>query len=419
MSATRTQRRSSSQVYEEDPSSSLGRLNLEPESDVHSSDDDFQSDDEGGSSAPRFTFPTSPPQIDSLSLPSPIFGRSFVDLLSPLPPAPTPSTSQGVGGPSTSRPPSRLRTTSAISRNGVAERSSEMTLNFSNPRPEADVRVRKVGRKDEEPFISMFPDEQLEYGGSNPEDWRSEDWADLERFLKKRGYKVDGPAGRNNIPAVRESDSLALHLQLVPIDDISYELDVLEHLASAGVRSSAKSHGILATVPTIGIVPLSEEWTAVLTERWEALDCVEPASFPTFAKDIIGSVSFLHSNHIAHLSLSPDSIAHSPASNRWTLTSFISAIQGDPLAKRPLRVTGAPLQDTPAGYSAPEQSDEVPYDPFAADSFSLGKILLSVAVVSGVDTKPLKALLDGLSDVDPKLRTRPSAALACLKVLYP
>ena len=79
------------------------------------------------------------------------------------------------------------------------------------------------------------------------------------------------------------------------------------------------------------------------------------------------------------MSLSPTSVAYSAPLGRWTLTSFALAIQGDPLAKRPTKVTGASAQ--PDGYGAPEMSDEVPYDPFACDLYALGRILSSVAAV--------------------------------------
>ena len=247
-----------------------------------------------------FKLPASPPQLESLTLPSPIFGRSFVDLLAPAPPATPPSPSPalpahyaaanaGLGLSASTRGPSRLRANSNVGRR-------EPTLVFSSPRAQADRRVRRDGR-DEEPFIGAFPDDDaLELPTAEPEDWKNGQWKDLKLFLQRRGYAVDGGAGsvrlrdrrgvavwgantstlsccgiQSQVLGGRLSDGLKLHLALVPIDDVSYELDVVEHLASAGVRSAARAHGVLAAVPTVGIIPICEDWTAVLTERWEPL----------------------------------------------------------------------------------------------------------------------------------------------------
>ncbi|KAL8277241.1 hypothetical protein RQP46_010310 [Phenoliferia psychrophenolica] len=421
-----------------DLSTTLGQLDLGFDDDNGLSSD---SDDEhGASSLPTFKLPASPPQLDSLTLPSPIFGRSFVDLLEPLPasppsPSPGPAASTGLGlGAASTRAPSRLRSGSAVSRTSPFDqqqqqyqsqpRQREPTLIFSNPRAEADRRVRKEGatgtQREEEPFIGAFPDhDAIDLGVEAPSEWIEEEWIELASFLARRGYKIEGEPAGSKVLATRQSDNLKLFLRLVPIDDISYELDVVEHLASAGVRSAARAHGVIAAVPTVGIIPVSEDWTAVFTERWSPLASVDRAAFPTFARDVVGAVSFLHSNHIAHLSLSPASVAHSTALARWTLTSFVSSIQGDPLAKRPTKVTGLSLPNTPPGYGAPEMSDDVPYDPFAVDLFALGKILQNVAVASGAESKDLQPLLDGLTLADPKARTRPAAAMAALKALYP
>lgn len=101
------------------------------------------------------------------------------------------------------------------------------------------------------------------------------------------------PRLQRSIKATRISDSLPLHLKLVPIDESSYELDVLEHLSSSSVRSNASSQRIIATVPLVGLVPLSEDWTAVLTERWEPVLSVSATDFPGFAKDVAAVRSHL------------------------------------------------------------------------------------------------------------------------------
>lgn len=110
-----------------------------------------------------------------------------------------------------------------------------------------------------------------------------------------------------------------------------------------------------------------------------------PFLFPSQRRDshprsFLQAVSFLHTQHIAHLSLSPATVAYLPTLDRWSLASFESSIQGDPLAKRPTLVTGA-ASETPKGYSAPELSDDVAYDPFAVDLWCLGKILQGAAAV--------------------------------------
>lgn len=203
-----------------DLSTTLGQLDLGFDDDDNGLSSD--SDDEGVASSsrgrgglPTFKLPASPPQLDSLTLPSPIFGRSFVDLLEPLPASPPypASASAGLGlGSSTSgsrAPGSRLRSGSAISRTSPFEqqqqqqqqRQREPTLIFSNPRAEADRRVRKEGatgtQREEEPFIGAFPDhDAMELGVENPSEWIDEEWKELAEFLGRRGYRIEGePAG--------------------------------------------------------------------------------------------------------------------------------------------------------------------------------------------------------------------------------
>lgn len=236
-------------------------------------EEDEEEEDEGDNSSalPSFKLPTFAPQLDFLSLPSPIFGGSFVDLLS-LPGTSTPD-----------RPPSRLRTSSRVSVHDRHDRAP--TLNFSNPRPDADRRTRRAG-KEEDCFVTAFPVDPLEVPVDDPARWGDADWEELKGFLLQRGYEVPAhqPKTGRGAQAERVSDSLPLHLHLVPINDESWELDVVEYISSAGIRTKSQAQGVLACLPVVAIVAVSEDWTAVLVERWESPSSI--ANFGSFAKDV-------------------------------------------------------------------------------------------------------------------------------------
>ena len=283
------------------PALSVGPTEHEPLSAGDDDDDDSNSEDDDtldSPSIPTFKLPALAPQLGTLYLPSPVFAGSFLNLLEPtLAPDPRPS---------------RPRASSTLSRTSVHMCEREPTLAYSRPREMADRRVRRAGRE-EEVWQACFPDVALELGVEEPSEWGEEEWRELGTFLEQKGYRVDSHAARSgvspraavfvrlelmprlqrSIKATRISDSLPLHLKLVPIDESSYELDVLEHLSSSSVRSNASSQRIIATVPLVGLVPLSEEWTAVLTERWEPVLSVSATDFPGFAKDVAAVRSHL------------------------------------------------------------------------------------------------------------------------------
>lgn len=93
-----------------------------------------------------------------------------------------------------------------------------------------------------------------------------------------------------DIKASRISDRLPLSIRLVPVDEGYEELDIIEHLSSSSIRSNATALGVIAMVPLVGFVPLSENWTAVVSESWDdvALNKLNPSDFPVFVKDVVG-----------------------------------------------------------------------------------------------------------------------------------
>ncbi|KAI5479300.1 hypothetical protein MNV49_003818 [Pseudohyphozyma bogoriensis] len=413
----------------EEPLATFPSLQL----DEPASDDDDDGSDDGGH-LPKFRLPAAAPQLDSLSLPSPLFNSSsFVDLLSPFGTSSLAASSSINNNPD-SRPSSRLRTSSTA--RSFYDRGREPTLNFSRPRPLADTRKRREGRDEADVFVAAFPDDELELGAEGePAQWDDSTWHDVGAFLSERGYILEPRTASSSIPARRESDSLPLYLHVVPVDDVSFELDVLEYLAGAGLKTNAKAHGVVALVPVVGLVPLSEDWTAVLTERWDAPSSVPAAEFAKFAIDIVGlteslptsrlfelalpldlqAIAFLHQHHVAHLALSPSTLAVSPTlPTRYTLSSFVNSVQVDALAKKPSVVTG----DASSSFGAPEMSSSKAVDPYAVDVFALGKILGHVAEASRVSSSELAALVKELTSTDPKARPRASAALARLKTLF-
>lgn len=133
------------------------------------------------------SFPPPLPQLATLSLPSPIFSsHSVLDLLAPLR-FDSPVSSSGR---STS---TRVRSGSAISHTSTfsERRSREPTLTFSRPREVKDSRIRKKGR-DEDPWVAVFPEAELELpGGEETLNWSEKLWNELREFLETRGYRVE------------------------------------------------------------------------------------------------------------------------------------------------------------------------------------------------------------------------------------
>lgn len=63
---------------------------------------------------------------------------------------------------------------------------------------------------------------------------------------------------------------------------------MLEHLSSPGFKSTARE--VKPCVPVVGIVPLNEEWTAVLSERWHPADpvrVVEEGEAELLVRDLV------------------------------------------------------------------------------------------------------------------------------------
>lgn len=142
--------------------------------------------EDNAASLPKLRFPSLPPQIESLELPSPVFASSFTDLLAPLSrssgsPPPLSSGGSGLNTP-------RLRTTSRLSINH-AERTRQPTLYFSNPRSLKDERIRRPGRE-EEVLVSPYPDCELELSADSPAIWTAKEVDDVTTFLNERGYTV-------------------------------------------------------------------------------------------------------------------------------------------------------------------------------------------------------------------------------------
>ncbi|KAM0751226.1 hypothetical protein T439DRAFT_374092 [Meredithblackwellia eburnea MCA 4105] len=403
----------------------------DPEPDHSASDEEHQDNEIEQEDLPSFTFSTAP-QLGLLSLPSPNFGSSFVDLLSPsssAPPLPTNGTATGA-----SRPPSRLRASSTLSQSRVSvynpngnglnqsTHAREPTLNFSRPRQEADRRIRanlKKGRDEEEVFFARFPEVELEL------DFEGGGMESLGVFLRERGYELEPDSSLEGtfekldlvgdqlpsapLPCRRTSDSFPLHLHLVPTD--SDTLDILEHLSSPSIRSSARGKGLVPSVPVVGIVPLNAEWTAVVSERWDSVtgeDMRKVGDVGALLKDLTGALAFLHAQHIAYLSLStaqPHSISRSPLTKKSTLSKFSNSIQLDPLAKMSL-VTGLP--DLAGGDLPPEMEgegkDERPYDPFLVDVWCLGGVLELFLQKSSSEREKLQSLVSKMRSHRPEER---------------
>lgn len=88
-------------------------------------------------------------------------------------------------------------------------------------------------------------------------------------------------------PATRVSDSLPLSLFFTPVDDASFELDVLELLSTPGVRSQATAQGVVPQVPLVALAPMSAEWTACLTERWDSPAVCSAETVSHYVKDVV------------------------------------------------------------------------------------------------------------------------------------
>lgn len=173
---------------------------------VQDSDDDSGSDEEEDSRAPPLRTNTLPPQLGALELPSPVFGRSFVDLLDFSPSSGTPSsTTPTITGLIPGPRPARQRTPSILgslrsslyassySAGPPSQHLREPTLNFSAPRTIKDERRRREG-KEEDVWVGVFPgaEEECELGdGVDVSEWGVEEWEEVRAFVGDRGYAID------------------------------------------------------------------------------------------------------------------------------------------------------------------------------------------------------------------------------------
>ncbi|GAA6022409.1 hypothetical protein JCM10207_004757 [Rhodosporidiobolus poonsookiae] len=351
---------------------------------------DAQNDDDAPSS-PIQRVPTLPLQLAALSLPFSGFGDSLADLLSPLQLSTSSARrrtlsrlSLGPGGAADGR----TRRVSLFSNGGLG--SVPSSSQAASPRLSAqptttDRRTRKDGREEEEVWSAPFPEE-----GEGLEEWidgrEVEEWSE-EAWLKAL--------------ASRLSDSLPLDLLFLPADaDSSYELDILEHLSLPSTRAQARRFldpGSRVLQPLVALVPLSVEWTAVLAERSVKVGEEGGKADATGegvlqeARDLIGCIAFLHSQHIAHLpssstgtyplfcrlfplSPSPGSPASSfPLSLSVSATSFAQSLQLDPLTPIEAQLVAEPL--LPGPLCPPETRGSEPWDAFKADAWIVGKVL--------------------------------------------
>ncbi|GAA5933789.1 hypothetical protein JCM10213_008596 [Rhodosporidiobolus nylandii] len=412
--------------------------------------EDTQGTEEADREAPPVTrkrSPTLPPQLGALAFPSSTFGASLVDLLSPLAsgsgletPRPRPRAASRLSlGPSGDAVTARARRSTLLS---GALLPSQPTLTYSKPRSAVDERVRTDG-KEEDVWTAPFPEEnELDelIDGREVEEWDQRALDGVRKVMRGRGYAVDleGAVGLESTSASRLSDGLYLSVLFLPCDsDSSYEVDILEHLSLPTSRTSAHKYldgGGAAVQPLVGIVPLSTEWTAVMTERWQPWDGkAQPEEVEQFAKDIVGAVTFLHSHHIAHLALSPSAFVVSSISSSLPSTSprrrlalsassFLQSIQLDPLAHPQSTFLAEPLvppSQNEDGYAAPETQRRGKWDPLSADAFAVGRLLEQLL---GVEEKAawagagaLSSTASSLTDLDPTRRMSLKNALARMR----
>ncbi|KDE07425.1 hypothetical protein MVLG_02292 [Microbotryum lychnidis-dioicae p1A1 Lamole] len=390
----------------------------------------------------RFSLlPPTAPQLGTLSLPSPIFGRSFVDLLacssspshSKEGEAVLPGTSTAANWHVTIQHGSDVRAASptpSISGNRprrsstLGSRSSRSNLRssalrnvtvptppfrpelasvFTRPRPLKDDRIRlgdqrgamAAAQDDDHVFTAVFPEQGLDLEGEL-ESWDEQAWSRIGAFLWERGYTVS-PSDWSQ--AVRTSDNLELSLSIIPTD--SDELDIIELLSTPGARSNATAQKVIPLVPVVGIVPFNEEWTAILFERWDPLPSIVGAEqAKNFVLGIVGAVGHLHASHyITHLNLREGgSILVDPkASDRYGLSNFAYAFQADPvLAAKNKGVNRICSDDLPltstCGEEAPEKGS---IDPCLVDMWDLGQVIKTV--VAGAHEAGIEDLLAGLT----------------------
>ncbi|GAA5866243.1 hypothetical protein JCM1840_004053 [Sporobolomyces johnsonii] len=393
--------------------------------DPHDSDGDSRASSPG---LPSFAFdfprlPPSPPHL-GLSLPSPEFGKSMIDLLgvgvgvgvegssggggerrprtrSRLSLAPGDEAPGGGGGVAAAR---TRRLTILSMHDGLAggERGSEDT-----GRQRMDLRVGQ----DEGVWLAPYPEEgegldEL-LGEVEPEEWSAEMREGVGRLLRSRGYEGVPDAAGAMSTAHRLSDALPLSLLILHVE--SPALDILEQLSlrpPPRTRTS-KRKGAPVVQPVVGIVPLSQEWVAVLADaRWESWD----GSFAAgegegvvrgFVEDVLEAVAALHSQHIVHLALSPSCLlishAHtavtraisSPPPRRHLVlsaSSFLSqSTQLDPLLANE-QLEGALLELGSAegnAWIAPEArrtGGAKEWDPKGVDAWAVGRLVEWIAI---------------------------------------
>ncbi|GAA5900597.1 hypothetical protein JCM5296_005291 [Sporobolomyces johnsonii] len=386
-------------------------------------DDPRDSDGDSRASSPglpSFAFdfprlPPSPPHL-GLSLPSPEFGKSMIDLLgvgvegasgggerrprtrSRLSLAPGDEAPGGGGGVAAART-RRLTILSMHEGLAVGQRGSE-----DRGRQTKDLRVGQ----DEGVWLAPYPEEgegldEL-LGQVEPEEWSAEMREGVSRLLRLRGYEAVPTAAGATSPAHRLSDALPLSLLILHVE--SPALDILEQL-SLRPPGTRKRKNAPVVQPVVGIMPLSQEWVAVLADaRWESWD----GSFAAgegegvvrgFVEDVLEAVAALHSQHIVHLALSPSSLLISPAHTDVTraissppprrhlvlsASSFLpQSTQLDPLLPNE-QLEGALLELGSAkgnAWIAPEArrtAGAKEWDPKGVDAWAIGRLVEWIAI---------------------------------------
>ncbi|KAL5536133.1 hypothetical protein ACEPAF_4238 [Sanghuangporus sanghuang] len=157
-----------------------------------------------------------------------------------------------------------------------------------------------------------------------------------------------------------------------------YELDAFDTIRNSGsefllTRIVLPTKVIEVSGCSVAFLPFGGE---PLLYSWGLQD--GPAGHETeIAWDLLTIISRLHELHIAHLDIKPTNILWDPSTHSIRVIDFDSSEKLDPNGSRKIRgIFGT------SGFAAPEVESEegLEYDPFLADAFSCGQVLLHVVM---------------------------------------
>ncbi|KAJ7088740.1 kinase-like domain-containing protein [Mycena belliarum] len=255
---------------------------------------------------------------------------------------------------------------------------------------------------------------------------------DCEDFVFRiRSYSCPGRTGRGswrNPTAVTHLalDSSGREVIIKAVPPGSFEAQILERLATSPLRDHPENH----TIPVVSILR-GDHATFLVQARWgDRIATQEPSPLSFWAGkqayQLLQGLTFMHEHGIAHGDIYPMNIVcnftalrtgrpcqffeefKTSASYRLAFIDFGESTQLDGIGPHRISCPGR-RRGPPSEFRAPELDDDRFFDPFSADVFSLGRLLLDLDPPVEIPVA-YQTLLDDMTRRNP--RDRPTARVA-------